>query len=404
MRTRIPLLILAIAARAPLAVSQEITSIRPDPRSGSAGAVVVRDLPLVHTAQLLPLDAGGEVVSPDDAKAQAERVVGALNRVLESCGSDPGRLVRVNVYATRRDHLPAMRDALAKSLAGRRSLPAVTWSVTPLPRAGASVALDAVAVAGDAVAGDPVARKRIEGLPEMSGPTHAAILPAGTAVYVSGMVGKGDMGTATRSAMEQLAGVVGGLGLSMDHVVHVKTFLRPMSDADAATRAIVDVFGAKNPPPISHLAWTLGDPIEIELVVAGKGLAIAATDPGPVQYYNPPGVEPSRYFSRVAIVRGGPRIFTGSVVSPDPGDPRADVRGMFRELLSLLREAGSDLEHMAKATYFVQDDATSQAHNEVRRELYNPERPPAASKAGVEATAFEGRASVVDMIAVPANR
>jgi enamine deaminase RidA (YjgF/YER057c/UK114 family) len=400
MSTRLSVLTLAIASNAPLAVAQEITSLRPDPRSGSAGAVVVKDVPLIHTCQILPLDPDGRVAEPGDVAAQAARVITLLKQVLESSDSGLGRLVRVNVYATDRDHFSAIRDVLVKALAGTRTLPAVTWSVTPLPKAGAAVALDAVAVAGLA-AGGPVPRLQVAGMPEMSGPTHAAVLPPGNAVYISGMVGKGDMPAATRSALEQLAATMKGLGLSPKDVVHVKTFLRPMSDSEASTRAIVGFFGAQAPPPITHFAWTLGDPIEIELVVTGGGLSVPAVDSGAVQYYTPPGVVASPYFSRVAIFRGGPRIFTSSVISRDAHDLRADVRGMFRELESLLREAGSDLEHMVKATYFVRNDEASKAHTEARADLYNPRRPPAASKAGVEDTGFEGRASVVDVTAVP---
>jgi enamine deaminase RidA (YjgF/YER057c/UK114 family) len=403
MRARLLVLALVVGVGAPFAVAQEISSLRPDPRSGSARAVVVKDVPLVHTAQILPLDAGGRVASPNDVAGQAERVVALLRQVLESSGSDLGRLVRVNVYATDRARFAVVREVLSRTLAGIPTLPAATWSVTPLPRAGAAVALDGVAVAGHAT-GDAVHRKRIDGVPEMCGPTHVAVLPSGTAVYISGMAGKGNMSAATRSAMEKLASTMKGLGLSRDDVVHVKTFLRPMSDVESATREIVSFFGERAPPPITHFAWTLGDPIEIELIVAGKGLSVPADGPGGVQYYNPPGVEASPYFSRVAIVRGGPRIFTSSVVSEGADDVQADVRGMLRELESLLREAGSDLKHMVKATYFVLNDQVSRALSRVRGELYDPRRPPAASKAGVEDTGFEGRAAVVDLIAVPRGR
>jgi hypothetical protein len=59
---------------------------------------------------------------------------------------------------------------------------------------------------------------------------------------------------------------------------------------------------------------------------------------------------------------------------------------------------------MVKATYFVLNDEASKALTQVRGELYDPRRPPAASKAGVADTGFPGRASVVDMIAVPTGR
>jgi enamine deaminase RidA (YjgF/YER057c/UK114 family) len=393
----------AIIVGVPFAAAQEITSLHPDPQSGSARVVVVKDVPLLHTAQILPLDADGHVASPNDVAGQARRVVALLKRVLESSDSGLDRLVRVNVYATHRDHLTGVREVLSKTLAGSATLPAVTWSVTPLPKSGVAVAMDGVAVAGRA-AGNTVPRRSIDGVPEMCGPTHVAVLPAGTAVYISGMAGKGSMATATRSALDQLAGVVKGLGLSRDDVVHVKTFLKPMSDVEAATREIVSFFGDQAPPPITNFGWTMDDTIEIELVVAGKGLVVPSDGPGGVQYYDPPGTKASPLYARGAIVRGGLRIYTGSVVSRTAGDGLAEVRGLYRELESLLQEAGSDLKHMVKATYFVSNDGASRALNQVRGELYDPRRPPAASKAGVEHIGFEGRASVVDMIAVPRAR
>src|SRR5262249_28282019 len=161
-----------------------------------------------------------------------------------------------------------------------------------------------------------------------------------------GMAGNGSMAAATRSAMDQLAGVVKGLGLSRDHIVHVKTFLKPMSDVEAATREIVSFFGDQAPPPITHFGWTTGDSIAIELVVAGKGLVVPSEGPGGIQYYDPPGTKASPVYARAVIVRGGLRIYTGSVVSRTAGDGQAEVRGIYRELESLLQEAGSDLKHM----------------------------------------------------------
>jgi enamine deaminase RidA (YjgF/YER057c/UK114 family) len=393
----------AIMVGVPFATAQDIISLNPDLQSGSARAVVVKDVPLVHTAQILPLDADGHVASPHDVAGQTRRVIALFKRVLESSDSGLDRLVRINVYATHRDHLPVVRDVLSKTLAGSPTPPAVTWSVTPLPKSGAVVAMDGVAVARHA-AGETVRRSRIEGVPEMCGPTHLSVLPAGTAVYISGMAGKGGMAAATRSAMDQLDGVLKGLGLSRDHIVHVKTFLKPMSDVEAATREIVSFFGDHAPPPITHFGWTTGDSIEIELVVAGKGLTVPADGSGGVQYYDPPGTKASPLYARAAIVRGGLRIYTGSVISPTAGDGQAEVRGLYRELESLLQEVGSDLKHLVKATYFISNDGASRALNQVRGELYDPRRPPAASKAGVEGTGFEGRASVVDMIAVPRAR
>src|SRR5215831_14759806 len=163
MRTRLFVPALAIIVGVPFAAGQEITSLRPDPRTGSARAAVVKDVPLVHIAQILPLDADGQVALPNDVAGQAERVIALFKRVLESSGSDLERLVRVNVYATHRDHLPVVREVLSRTLAGMPTLPAMTWSVTPLPRRGAAVALDGVAVTGPAT-GDALHRRRIDGI------------------------------------------------------------------------------------------------------------------------------------------------------------------------------------------------------------------------------------------------
>ena len=60
------------------------------------------------------------------------------------------------------------------------------------------------------------------------------------------------------------------------------------------------------------------------------------------------------------------------------------------------------MRHLAKATY-VTDELTSTKLNEIRREFYDPKRPPAASKSSVAGTGIEGRTLAIDLIAVPAK-
>ena len=61
---------------------------------------------------------------------------------------------------------------------------------------------------------------------------------------------------------------------------------------------------------------------------------------------------------------------------------------------------GTDLEHLVKATYYVSDDDASKGLNDVRPEFFNPQRPPAASKAMIRAVGRTERTVLVDMIAV----
>ncbi len=74
---------------------------------------------------------------------------------------------------------------------------------------------------------------------------------------------------------------------------------------------------------------------------------------------------------------------------------------MLEQLKATLAKAGSDLNHLVKATYYVSSDGTSKALNELRPRYYDPKRPPSASKALVAGVGREGRALALNMIAVP---
>ncbi len=54
---------------------------------------------------------------------------------------------------------------------------------------------------------------------------------------------------------------------------------------------------------------------------------------------------------------------------------------------------------MVKATYYVTDNASSRLLGTIREELYNPRRPPAASKALVKGVGKNGHSLMLDMIA-----
>ena len=65
-----------------------------------------------------------------------------------------------------------------------------------------------------------------------------------------------------------------------------------------------------------------------------------------------------------------------------------------------MKEAGSDMAHLVKATYYVADQLADEEINAIRPTLYDPRRPPAASKLSVRGTGRKGKASTFDMIAV----
>ena len=105
--------------------------------------------------------------------------------------------------------------------------------------------------------------------------------------------------------------------------------------------------------------------------------------------------------SRVALSRGS--------VTPGNGfkvlvNSLQHLRGFWRRLGHDLADHGSDFRHLAKATYYVSNADASGKLNQLRPTIYDPARPPSASKAMVQGVAMPDRTITIDMIAAPAAR
>jgi len=81
---------------APRSIADELREIQPTEATGASQAVVVGDVPLAHTAQLLPVDARGAVVGRE-AVEQCGKLVDELAVVLADVGSGLDRLVKLNL-------------------------------------------------------------------------------------------------------------------------------------------------------------------------------------------------------------------------------------------------------------------------------------------------------------------
>ncbi len=372
--------------------------VDPDAKTGASAAVEVGNGPLLHTAQLLPLDGRGRLVGKGDAAAQVEQLLGNLAAVLEEARSGFDRVVKVNAYVTRPEAAAAVKKAFARKFSGEAK-PAVSFVTTALAHTDALVALDAVAVAGT----DPAGAVKLLHLPALApgSSAHGAILPAGARVYVSGQAEKGDdLGQATRRTLESLRATLKHLGLAEGHVVQVKAFLRPMAQVGDVREEIAKFFGKGKAPPLALVEWTSTLPIEIELVAwAGP-----EREGEVIEYLTPPGLEASPLFSRVARINRGPTIYLSGLYGPGGRDAGEEMEGLFTSLKDLLERSGSDFRHLAKATYYIATEEASRKLNEVRPRYYDPRRPPAASKAVVAGVAAEGHRATLDMIAVPVPR
>jgi enamine deaminase RidA (YjgF/YER057c/UK114 family) len=393
---------LATVANCPAAEETAEPSVRYVPLDAPAGmsqAVVVQGLPLVHTRQLLPLNAQGKLVGEGSTDKQIEQVLDNLEAVLDAAGSGLDKLVKLNVCALSHQTAGRVRELLSKRL-DTSVRPAITAVLTPLPHRKALVAVDAVAVAAEN--GEAVALERCEALAGDKQCADVAVMPRGGVVYLSGQPEKGGLAvSAVTKSLSTLLKTLGQLKLSPADVVQVKVFLTPATSADEALGEVKRLFPGQLTPPVVFVEWIASAPVEIELVAQ---LPLMDEPAEPIEYYNPPEVKPSPTFSRAALVRTERQVYISGLSARAAGDGEDQVLNVFAQLKTILSETDSDLRHLAKATYYVSDDDASSALNRLRPEFYDPKRPPAASKVTVHGVGKSSRTLTMDMIAVGNRR
>jgi enamine deaminase RidA (YjgF/YER057c/UK114 family) len=371
-----------------------IQRFKPHSTPGFTSAVRVANAALVHTTQLIP---SGSMER--DTVSQSLGVLEELDRLLSKYQSKRSDIVKLNVYVQNAEVGDVFLEELAKWSNGE--LPAVAFVATSLPDSRAQIAVDAVFVSRRENAENAPTREGVEKNGSAKGWARTSVLPVGDVIYVSGQAQPGQLAEATQKTLDELHRTLKFLELERDHIVQVKCFVEPMKDIAAVNREIENFFGEEPVPPVSHVEWISPSmPIEIELVAwapAGK-----STDT--VSYLTPPWMKSSPVFSRVARIHGNDRIYISGLSSQGKGNGESEVRSVFQQLQLILKESGSDLKHLAKATYYVASDEASRELNRLRPEFYDPIRPPAASKAVVSDVGIRDRKLTLDMTAAPVPR
>jgi enamine deaminase RidA (YjgF/YER057c/UK114 family) len=391
------LLVAQTAAPPQAAPGVRLRSIPADRATGVSGAVVVEEGALVHTALMFPEDQEGRLAGGMDATAQAARVLANIELALKAARTTLDHLVRLHVYVADSSVTPHIDRWLVDRFGGRKAAPAVTFVETAMPRAGVLVAMDAIAATAWTTAPGAAIRLTVAALPQRTGrASHAAVQPAGPFVIVSGRAARGDFEPAVRETLAQLRGDLETVGVTFDQVVQIKSFLGDMRNAQRLEEIIAGSFGGSSVPPQVVTEWHQDSvPAEIELVATARR---ASDSRRRVDHVEPIA---GRY-SRVARVNEGQPVFVSGLYG-ESADPVAQVGEMFTRLQRVLQQAGSDIRHLVKATYYVSDKAADDRINAIRPTIYDPERPPAASKLSVRGTGRAGRASTFDMIAVTAR-
>ncbi len=371
-------------------------SIEPSESTGSSAAVVVdENVSLAHTAQFFPLDAQGQIVGVGDVVKQTHQVFQRLNQALKLAQSDLSQAVKVDVYLAKDEDLPRVQNFFAHRYIGELK-PAVSFVVGELAMPDALIAMDVVAAAADSKEGEvkwfPLRPK--------NGRSSASMLPPGPKIYISGMADTNALPEATRKTLEKLLGVLNHFGLKKTDVVQIKAFMQPISQVEVVRKEIVQFFGGQS-PPIVFVDWISpppNPPIEIELIASAKN-GIGKTDES-VSFITPPGTTSTKVYSRVARVDRGRMIYVSGLYGMKSKDAEGQVREIFAKLGDLMKKTGSDFTHLVKATYYVSDNDASNKLNDIRPEFYDPQRPPAASKAKVKGVGVAEKTVTLDMIAV----
>ena len=372
--------------------------IRSMAEQGLSAAVVVDGRDLIHTTQLFPVDAKAKVVG-SSAQEQLTALLQRLDALLDAYLAPRDHVVKLNLYVAD----SAVRNTVHERLTewfGADALPAVAYVATALPYTDAKVALDAIIASKSGASAKLPERRRIDGLGGDRRRAHACVLPQGDVVYIAGQAEPGDLAEATRGTLEGLDRTLRHLGLDRQRIVELKCFVQPMEQIETVDREIARFFGSSLVPPVSHVEWISGSlPIEIELVAHAPPVETGET----VDYVTLPWMTTSPVYSRVARIHGDRRIYVSGLYSKADGDGAEQVRDIFRSLTDVLEASGSDLRHLAKATYYVSSDDASRRLNELRPNYYDPKRPPAASKALVKGVGAVGRSITLDMIAAPSR-
>jgi enamine deaminase RidA (YjgF/YER057c/UK114 family) len=363
---------------------------------GLSKAVRVSQRSLLHTSQLFPYSPD-EAVDTGDLDAQFNVLMKNLTRVLEHAGTTRDHVVKLNVYVSGTEVAQFIRTRLGEWFANE-SLPAVSYVQTQLPYEEAAMALDAV-VAIEPWTNTLPAHYRIDGLDARPFQSSYCVMPLGDVVYVAGQAQTGTLATATADTLKGLLRTLEHLKLGREYIAEIKCFLDPMTEIELVDEQIAAFFGDAPVPPVSHVEWIAGSlPIEIELVA----YAPAEKSSDTIEIATPPWMTPSPVFSRITRLFGNDRIYLSGLYSREEGDGESQVRDIFASMRTTLAATGSDFRHLAKATYYVSADDSSAKLNEVRPTIYDPARPPSASKAKVKGVGVEGRSISIDMIAAPA--
>ena len=349
------------------------------------------NLPHLFTPQRYSGPLAGNKLDETDLIAQALHELNFCFLNASNHMSDHARrpLLKLNFVAANERIAALIPGVVAKSFQSNWQKAPITIVVGSLPD-GAAVGVDAVALYDYPV--DAVFVQQLEASPGM-----AKICPTGPRVYLSGQAEKG--GSPAEAAARTIASLkrtLEWLGCDIKDALQAKCFLTQMDAAPQVREEFEKVFGYDQ-LPLVFVEWKSDLPIEIELIAHASP---TKADAPAIEFLTPPDMTASPVYSRVVRVNRGNWVYT-SGLSHSSSDADEQVNRVFGKLQAIFKAADSDFGQLAKATYYVTNDAASKSINELRPKYYDPKKPPAASKAIVRGLGEDTNVNILlDMIGV----
>lgn len=375
----------------------EVKYIEPNTGTGISLATVVKDVPLAFTNQLFPFDENGNLVGPD-LTDQVDQVLKNAEAALRSADTNLGGIVKINVYLKEDTMTDKVLERLGNILPNG-IFPAVTLISGGMARPGVLVSMDLVAVAPKSAVyeNERVSLHKSEGVFAPENRADVAVLAPGRKIFISGQAETGEnLSDASHKTMRNLFATLAYIGAKAEDVVQVKAFINPVEDSKAIEEGIASFFYGRKAPPIVAVEW-LHNPgrAEIELIASAQAVE---SDTLAVRFYAPPWMTQATTFSRVVDVHHGGLFFTSGLYREGGVDGEGQARHIFETLTRVLPKAGSDYDHLVKATYYPSAEEGRKGLVNVRTEFYNPNKPPAASLIQVQSAGRQGTSLNVDFI------
>ena len=357
---------------------------------GSSDAVIVKNVPLVHTSQIFSLDKRGKFVFKDELQKQIGQIFGNLSKALKIADSGIDQVVKLNIYLKNSTLISKVQTEIGRRFKSGK-LPAVSYVTGNLSYPDALISIDAIAVSTNS------SDKNVKYF--NSGSTQVSILPPGPVVYVSGQAAKGNLTEATLNTLKQLEETLHFLGLEKRDIVQIKSFINPISDLNTVQNVMAEFFKEGTIPPLVNVEWLSKDPlIEIELIASSNRTLSKSNEQ--LDFITPKGMVHSPVYSKVTRVNYGSKVYVSGLYGNTERGIKSELSDIFDFLDLISKNSGSDLKHLVKATYYVSNDLHSAALNEIRPKYYDPKRPPAASKALVKDVGALKAGVSMDMIGV----